>query len=38
MALRWDDELLGIDWGINEAIVSNKDQESQSFKNFNSPF
>ena len=38
MALRWDDELLGIDWGIIEAIVSKKDQESQSFKNFYSPF
>jgi dTDP-4-dehydrorhamnose 3,5-epimerase len=38
MSLRWNDELLNIDWGITEPVVSEKDQNAPNFKNFNSPF
>lgn len=39
-AVRWDDETLGIDWGISRisATVSEKDQQAPSFTEFESPF
>lgn len=37
-ALLWNDKDLGINWGVDTAILSEKDQISQSFNSFNSPF
>jgi dTDP-4-dehydrorhamnose 3,5-epimerase len=37
-ALRWDDPDLNIDWGIDHPLVSEKDQEADFFKGFNSQF
>ncbi|MCB0474220.1 MAG: dTDP-4-dehydrorhamnose 3,5-epimerase [Flavobacteriaceae bacterium] len=37
-ALFWNDELLGIDWGIANPIVSEKDKKAKNFSNFESPF
>lgn len=37
-ALRWDDEDLGIDWGINSPLLSEKDANAQLFRDFESPF
>lgn len=39
-AVLWNDQALGIDWGIpaNEAVLSDKDAAAQSFAEFNSPF
>ncbi|MFR9651276.1 MAG: dTDP-4-dehydrorhamnose 3,5-epimerase [Rikenellaceae bacterium] len=39
-AIMWNDPDLGIDWGIScdEAILSAKDMENSSFKDFVSPF
>lgn len=39
-AIRWDDETLNIDWGINlsDAIISDKDKVTPLFKEFKSPF
>lgn len=34
----WNDHKLGIDWGINNPKVSEKDQNAQSFRAFKSPF
>ena len=34
----WNDPQLNIDWNIEQPIVSSKDQEAESFKNFKSPF
>ena len=36
--LRWDDAALGIDWGVNEPLVSGKDVELPGFAGFESPF
>lgn len=36
--LFWNDELLGIDWGILNPIVSEKDKKAKKFSNFESPF
>ena len=38
MSLRWNDELLNINWGIQNPIISNKDREAPGFKHFESPF
>jgi dTDP-4-dehydrorhamnose 3,5-epimerase len=38
MSLLWNDKDLGIDWGIKNPLVSQKDMLAESFKNFNSPF
>lgn len=38
ISLNWNDPDLGIKWGINNPIVSAKDQSAQSFNQFNSPF
>ena len=38
MDLLWNDVDLDIHWGIEDPIVSEKDQKAQEFKNFNSPF
>lgn len=34
----WNDEILDIDWQIENPIVSEKDAVAQTFKNFVSPF
>ena len=38
MDLLWNDENLNIDWGIENPILSEKDQKATRFENFNSPF
>ena len=38
MSLRWNDELINVNWGIKDPIVSDKDMEAPSFKHFDSPF
>lgn len=37
-SLIWNDPDLDIDWGVTNPIVSEKDQKSNFFKNFNSQF
>tara|TARA_B100001093_G_C26718390_1_gene966684 strand:- start:182 stop:724 length:543 start_codon:yes stop_codon:yes gene_type:complete len=37
-AILWNDPQLNIDWNIEMPIISSKDQEAESFKNFKSPF
>jgi len=34
----WNDPDLNIDWGIDNPVVSEKDQKGLSFREFNSPF
>lgn len=36
--LMWNDAILNIDWKIDEPIISEKDKEGKSFKNYLSPF
>ena len=36
--LLWNDPQININWGIDNPLVSSKDQEAQLFKNFISPF
>ena len=36
--LLWNDELLGIDWGVSNPILSPKDLIGESFEVFESPF
>lgn len=38
MAIRWDDPDLNIQWGVQHAIVSDKDKTNPLFKDFVSPF
>jgi len=38
MSLLWNDELININWGVKDPIVSEKDKDAPSFKNFDSPF
>lgn len=38
MALRWNDADLGIQWGIETPVLSEKDAAAPYFKDFNSPF
>lgn len=37
-SILWNDPDLNIDWGIKNPILSDKDKESQLFKDFESPF
>ncbi len=37
-AILWNDHDLGIDWGIRDPKISEKDQKAQAFKAFKSPF
>ena len=37
-SLHWDDKDLNIDWGINQSIMSDKDQVASNFNNFKSQF
>jgi dTDP-4-dehydrorhamnose 3,5-epimerase len=37
-SLLWNDEMLAIDWGVENPILSDKDQMSESFSDFISPF
>jgi dTDP-4-dehydrorhamnose 3,5-epimerase len=34
----WNDQSLGIDWGVENPIISPKDEELPEFKNFDSKF
>jgi dTDP-4-dehydrorhamnose 3,5-epimerase len=36
--LLWNDEIIGIDWGTNEPLLSEKDVDYVDFKSFTSPF
>ncbi|MDX5325834.1 MAG: dTDP-4-dehydrorhamnose 3,5-epimerase [Bacteroidota bacterium] len=38
MAVRWNDPELGIDWGIKDPILSEKDEMAPLLKDFQSPF
>lgn len=37
-AIRWNDPDIGIDWNVNNPVLSAKDMNAVSFKNFISPF
>lgn len=37
-AILWNDPELGIDWQIDQPIISTKDQKAQLFSDFNTPF
>jgi dTDP-4-dehydrorhamnose 3,5-epimerase len=37
-SIRWDDPELSIDWGVEDPVVSEKDQKAPRFNSFNSPF
>jgi len=37
-AVLWNDKELDIDWGVNQPILSEKDNKAKSFNQFNSPF
>jgi len=37
-SLLWNDEGIGIDWGIKTPILSDKDKKAQLFNCFNTPF
>ncbi|MCT4560140.1 MAG: dTDP-4-dehydrorhamnose 3,5-epimerase [Crocinitomicaceae bacterium] len=34
----WNDEELGIEWGVEKPIISAKDEIGQNFRTFNTPF
>lgn len=36
--IRWNDPLLGIDWGIANPLVSEKDRHAQYYSEFDNPF
>ena len=36
--IRWNDESLSIDWGVQEPIISERDRSLQYFADFDSPF
>lgn len=36
--IQWNDASLGIDWGVTNPVISEKDQQGTPFKNFESPF
>lgn len=37
-AVLWNDKELNIDWGVDQPILSEKDNKAKSFNQFNSPF
>ncbi|GAB1417435.1 dTDP-4-dehydrorhamnose 3,5-epimerase [Bacteroidales bacterium] len=37
-SIRWNDPDLGIDWGVSQPLLSDKDREAPLFKDFVSPF
>ncbi|MFN5621931.1 MAG: dTDP-4-dehydrorhamnose 3,5-epimerase [Flavobacteriales bacterium] len=37
-SLRWNDATLGIDWGVDQPIISDKDGNAMLFSEFKSPF
>jgi len=37
-SLYWNDQDLGIDWGVSDPKLSAKDTEGPSFKDFETPF
>ena len=37
-SIRWNDPVLGIDWGGNDPVLSDKDANAPLFHSFNSPF
>lgn len=36
--IRWNDELLKIEWGVEDPVISKRDSELQKFSQFISPF
>ena len=38
VSLRWDDPDLGIDWGIENPVISEKDRNAPLWSSFDSPF
>lgn len=36
--IRWNDPLLGIDWGIADPLLSEKDRHAQYYSEFDNPF
>jgi dTDP-4-dehydrorhamnose 3,5-epimerase-like enzyme len=38
MSLPWNDESLAIEWGVKDPILSEKDADATTFKQFKSPF
>lgn len=38
MTLKWDDADLGIEWGVESPIISEKDEQGSSFSAFRTPF
>ncbi len=38
VCILWNDEILNIDWGVSAPIVSKKDLNGISFRDFDSPF
>lgn len=36
--IKWNDSNLGIDWGVNNPIISDKDKKGKDFHTFVSPF
>lgn len=37
-SVKWDDAELGIKWGVDAPIISERDKDGQSFSTFESPF
>lgn len=37
-SIKWDDAYLQIDWGVESPMVSEKDSQAPSFRDFKSPF
>ncbi|MCF8337546.1 MAG: dTDP-4-dehydrorhamnose 3,5-epimerase family protein, partial [Bacteroidales bacterium] len=37
-SIRWNDPDLGIDWKLDNPILSEKDKQASLFKDFESPF
>jgi dTDP-4-dehydrorhamnose 3,5-epimerase len=37
-AIRWNDPDIGVEWGIGEPVISEKDKVAPFFKEFVSPF
>jgi dTDP-4-dehydrorhamnose 3,5-epimerase len=38
VSISWNDKDLGIDWGITDPVLSEKDKQGESFSSFRSPF